>query len=120
MNTDLREDLLSYVRLMNICIHYKLGNESLMENLIQSTTCFLQKRSWYNALESSFLIFAKTYLTDSNSSKSKMIENLKTIEAVCDTDNAKATLSSFDFVSWLRSCVENKTMEEIMREKINF
>jgi len=116
-NTNLREDLQSYVRLMNICIHYKLGNESLIENLIQSTTRFLQKKNRYNALESSFLTFAKKYFTDGNTNKSEMKSDLEYIKAVKDTDKAKDTLSSFDLISWLKSCVEDKTMEEIIKAK---
>lgn len=117
-STGLREDLQSYIRIMNICIHYKLGNESLIETLIQSTTHFLQKRNRYNELESAFLTFSKNHFTGNVSNKSIMKSDLETIEALMDTEKAKSTLGLFDLISWLKSIIEDKTMEDIIKSKI--
>jgi len=118
-NTDLREDLQSYIRIMNICIHHKLGNESLIENLIQSTTRFLQKTNRYNALESSFMLFSKKHFIGNKSSQLDMKTDLEFLEVLKDTEKAKESLSLFDLISWLKSCVSNISMEEVIKNRIS-
>jgi len=115
-STGLREDLQSYVRIMNICIHYKIGNESLIETLILSTTRFLQKKNRFNALESAFLTFARKHFTHNMANVVLMKADLKTMEELTDSKNSKFTLSCFDLVSWLRAILENKPMEVIIKE----
>ena len=117
MSIDLREDLQSYIRIMNICIHYKLGNYTLIESLIQSTTRFLQKNNRYNALESSFLLFSKKYFIGDNFSQLDRKADFVKIELLIDTEKAKESLSLFDLISWLKSSIEDKTMEEIIKVK---
>lgn len=112
----LREDLQCNVRIMNICIHYKLGNFGLIENLIQSTSRFLNKKNRLNEIELAFLDFSKTNLIAPNVNKLVIQKDLNNLELLRNSEEAKSTLDYFDFISCLKSIIENKTMENIIKE----
>ncbi|MDB4534642.1 hypothetical protein N9242_07210, partial [Vicingaceae bacterium] len=117
---NVRMDLQCMARIMNIVIHYELGNYELISSLVRSTNRFFIKVNRKFEVETSFLKFANKNLQEEYSmelynSFNKQIESLKEIVI---TPFEKKTIENFDIISWLKTKTESKTMEEIMSTKI--
>lgn len=113
-----REDLYSFGRMLNLFIHYELGNDQLLEYIVKSTYRFLLKRKRLYKAESIVLKFLKKYpnFTDRQIMKgfSEMYDELYSLSE--DEFEARA-FEYFDFLSWLKSKLEHRDFEEIMIEK---
>ena len=68
----LRQDLYAYARLINLLIHYELGNFDLIEYLIKSTQRFLNKKN--RDFEVEKLIITNIRKLSKSSSKEKTLE----------------------------------------------
>ena len=56
-----REDIHSFARILNLIIHYELGNDNLLEYIVKSTYRFLSKRKRLFKVESIILQFLNKY-----------------------------------------------------------
>jgi len=117
---NVRLDVQCMARIMNIVIHYELGNYEIISSLIRSTNRFLTKVDRKFKVETSFLKFANKFLQEKytpelETSFNKEIENLTHIS---ETPFEKKAIEFFDLISWLKTKTENRTMEEIMSEQI--
>ena len=56
-----REDIHSFGQILNLFIHYELGNDKLLEYIVKSTYRFLLKRKRLFKVESVILRFLKKY-----------------------------------------------------------
>ena len=116
---EIRKDLQSFCRIINILIHYELGNYMLIDSLIRSTDRYLQKENRKFEFEKSFLKFAKKHLQEKYTiskldSFEKQIEEIQTI---CQDPFEARALMYFDSISWLETKTKGKTMEELMVPK---
>ena len=114
-----RQELQSMARILNLIIHYEIGNTLLIESLIRSTYRFLQKRDGLNELESKVMNFIK------NSHKIHSRRELKTVLKTLKKDiqdlpflpAEKAVLKLFDIEAWLESKIQNKPFSQVIQEK---
>lgn len=118
---NVRSDIQSSARILNLIAHYELGNMDLLEYIVKSTYRFLYKQNRLYALETIFLHFIKK-LPDISSNNELIIafRDLKNniIKNVTEDPFKKAALDYFDFISWLESKIEGKSFAEVVREKI--
>jgi hypothetical protein len=117
---NVRMDAQCMSRIMNIVIHYELGNYEIISSLIRSTNRFLIKVDRKFEFETSFLKFANKhfqnkYYPEQQSSFQNEIDNLTKI---AEDPFEKKGIEFFDVISWLKTKTENKTMEEIISGKV--
>jgi len=115
----LREDVYTFARLVNLIIHFELGNYDLLDYTIKSTKRFVTKSLKNYKFETVFLKDFKKLLKNKDVAvmqkffiefKSELVEVLK-------DPYEKAANEYFDFISWLDAKIENKTWEEVIRSK---
>ena len=112
----IREDLIIASKILNIIVHYELGNMDMLPYLCKSTARYLEKKGQLNEAEKSVLnFFGKTILkADGKSEKvTAFIEFKKEYLSISD----QTIYDNFDFVSWLESKIENRSFLDVVREK---
>lgn len=104
-----RKDIVSIVHIINLAIHFELGNINLLEFTIANTYRYLLRRKLLFQFEKVFLNFAKKLVTKININDPKeMHEHFvwlkKNLLLLKNDPKEKWPLEFFDFISW----VENK------------
>ena len=115
-----RQDLQSIARILNLIIHYELGNTVLLESLLRSTYRFLKKRDRLQNVERKIIHFIKEAMeAQSKKDLKNVLENLKTsFEELSQDSFAQSLLTRpFNVMAWLESKIENKPFEQIVQEK---
>lgn len=112
-----REDLQSLARILNLIIHYEIGNTLLLESLLRSTYRFLSKRNRLFEFEKTVLKFIQKSgkLRSSKELKNTFIQLKKEFENLSKIPSENAMLNYFNFTAWLESKIENKTFAEAVR-----
>jgi len=116
-----RDDFYVIAWVFNIIIHFELDHIDFLPSLIKSTDRFLKKRNRLYKTEITILNFLKAKLPKSNTKKSikqfyvELLIEMK--EIVKDPYEAKA-FKYFDFISWLESKIERKSIADVVRNKI--
>ena len=109
----------SYARILNLIIHYELGNTIGLENILSSAHRFLVKKNTLYKTESLMLKFMAKFLKAQNTPVLKeMFRKLK-IELVKMEEDSfeRKALDNFDFLSWIDSKIDNRPFGEIVRER---
>lgn len=111
-----KQNLYDLARLLQLLIHFELGNFILLENTVESTYRFLKNRNSLFDVESAVIDFLRKILrARENQYKEIYEELLYNLEKSKDKTQSKITLGSFEFISWAKSKVKNKTMTEILK-----
>ena len=115
----LREDIHSFARILSLISHYELGNDDLIESYIKSTYRFFIKKGDLSLYQKYILDFLKGLLMER---KIKNIQNrfalLKTqMVSLQDNEFEKRAFLYFDIISWLESRIENRSVQEVFKEK---
>lgn len=114
-----RADIQCFGLLLNLVIHYELGNDQLLEYIGKSTYRFLSHRKRLFKVESTMLKLMRRYpkwLTRAQRVQgfSTLLDELKELQA--DEFERKA-FDYFNFIAWMESKISPKTFEVIVREK---
>ncbi len=115
----LRQDLYAYARLINIIIHFELGNYDLIEYLVKSTQRFLNKKKRDFDLEKLILTSIRKLSKSTNREKKKegyIVFRSKLEELFKEPDN-RIVLNYFDFLSWLDSKIDNIPFSEAVQRR---
>lgn len=113
-----REDLYSFGRILNLFIHYELGNDQLLEYIVKSTYRFLLKRKRLYKAESIVLKFLKKYPNFTDRQILKGFREMYTeLSSLTENEFEARAFEYFDFISWLESKLENRDFEEVSIEK---
>ena len=113
------EDIHCFARIINLVIHFEMGNEEHLEYITRSTYRYLYKRKRLYKVESCIIDFMrKTERLNSQkefmSAFKKLQEEL--IRLSSDPFESRA-FEYFDFISWLESKIENRPFAEIVKQK---
>jgi uncharacterized protein YqgV (UPF0045/DUF77 family) len=115
----LREDVYTFARLINLIIHYQLGNYDLLDYTIKSAKRFVTNSQKNYKFETVFLTEFKKLLK--NRDADAMLDLYKRfkseLQKVLKDPYEQAANEYFDFIPWLDSKIENKTFEEIVKSK---
>ncbi len=115
---DLRNDLQSYARLMNLLAHYELGNYDLMESLIKSVYRFMAKLKNLTVVEEEMFRFLRRSFSLSprqlKPELEKFLDKIKHLEKNRFETRAFAYL---DIISWVESKVYEKSLSKVIQEK---
>lgn len=107
-----REDYLSYLKILNLIIHFELKNYSLLSYLIKSTYRFLFKRNKLYKLEFIVMDFLRklTEIKDQDDLKFNLIQLKKKMEELTKNQYEKNAFVYFDFLHWLSSKINKITI----------
>jgi len=120
-NSDVRSDIYCFAMILNIIVHYELGNETTLEYIVKSTYRFLYKRNKLYKYETILLNFIKTVLPRIKTKNDlvKAWKHLKQeIEIITKDPYEKKALDYFDLISWLESKITDRPFAEILKRKI--
>jgi hypothetical protein len=115
---DLRSDIYIFARILILISNWELGNIDLVEYYIKSTYRYLFKK---RSLQRFYLIimrFLRNLGTISNDQLIDAFAGLKgQLEPLTSDPYEKLPFIYFDTISWLESKIENRKVEEVIREK---
>ncbi len=114
-----RKDLQSIARILNLIIHYEIGNTILLENILRSTYRFLRQQNRLHGFEKEILEFIKeSGEAYSKKGMRKAFVKLKQgFERLSKIPTENIIFQYFDFLSWLDSKIENRPFSEVVKEK---
>jgi len=108
----LRKDIQIFTRVMNIIIHFELGNHGLIESLTFSCKRYMKKYGVFSEFLNNFLEFSrKSFSVEYD--KNAFISFRKAI----DEDTIQNEFDFFDFVSWIDAKIANRTFGDVVAEK---
>jgi len=108
-----------YARILNLAIHYELGNYDLLDSLIRSTGRYLNKKNLLFDTEELFIDFIDKIIIVT-SEKEKLAEFAKFrkhLESVYGKYSEKQNPGYFNFFEWIDSKLLKKSFAEIIKEK---
>jgi hypothetical protein len=119
--SDTREDLQSFARILRLICYYELEDSEMIQYNILSTYRFLQKKQNFVSYQQLIMKFLRNIKkTDTRAKTIKQFALLKLqMKKIENNRFEKRAFIYFDMVSWLESKIENKTMQEIVQEKLN-
>lgn len=114
-----RADIQCFGRLLNLIIHYELGNDQLLEYIGKSTYRFLSNRKRLFKVESTMLKLMRRYpkwvtKAESVAGFRTLLHELKELQA--DEFERKA-FDYFNFIAWMESKVSSDSFEGIVQKK---
>lgn len=114
-----RADIHCFGRLLNLIIHYELGNDQLLEYIAKSTYRFLSNRKRLFKVESIMLKLMRRYqkwLSPSEKAAGfkELLQELQALEA--DEFERKA-FDYFNFIAWMESKVKQQSFESLIQLK---
>jgi len=113
-----RKDIIACVKIMNLLVHYELGNTELLEYLLRAYAKEIKDNSFF--IERTFVEFAKNSLCKIASQKDMLsaLSGLKEkIIGMISSESEKKLLDAFDLTVWIDSKISNKKMEVILQQR---
>lgn len=113
-----RKDLQSLARILNLIVHYELGNTMLLESLLRSTYRYLNKANRLSEFERKMMNFIREAgKPHSKKEMQKILETLKKDFEDLSKQPSYGVLDLFDIISWLESKINGKPYAEIVQER---
>ena len=115
----LRQDIFTFAQLINLIIHYELGNYDLLEYTIKSTKRFVTKKQRNHQFETVFLKGMRKLIKVKNPDDlTQTLENFRTeLNKVLEDPYEKVAIQYFDFIAWIDTKLLKKTYAELIRGK---
>ena len=114
----LKEDIQSYARFLSLIVHYELGNDDLIYFQIKSTYRFMLKLKNFQKVHEAIFKFLRQSIYIDRETLIPSFKNLRDefLEITKDKYERRPLLY-LDMISWLESKIDNRPVEEIIREK---
>jgi len=119
-DVDLRADILSFARILNLISHYELKHNDLVDYYIKSTYRFLSKKEDLHLFQTRIIRFLKklnTVKTDKEL-RSAFKELREQLLLLTTNPYEKRAFMYFDIISWLESKIYGKPVQEIIKGKV--
>lgn len=116
---DIREDVLSFSRILNLISHYELGNYDVIDYHIRSTYRFLLKKESFNLYHKYILDFLKK-LNQGITEKALKMQFKKLRDQLVPLENSpfeKRAFIYFDIISWLESKISGVEVQHVIKQK---
>ena len=115
----LRQDVFTFARLVNLIIHYELGNYDLLEYTIKSTKRFVAKSQRNYQFESVFLKHIKKLVRAKSPDDSiKLFAQFKAdLIHVMEDHYENAANRYFDFMTWIDTKIQKKSYADVLKTK---
>ncbi|MEQ8473479.1 MAG: hypothetical protein RIC35_19940 [Marinoscillum sp.] len=116
---DIREDVHSFARIINLITHYELGNRDVIDYYIRSTYRFLLKKHDLHAFQQYILDFLKNLSREIT--PHQLVDRFKHLRSqlleLAESRYDKRAFVYFDIISWLESKIENRPVGEVIKHK---
>lgn len=114
----MREDLLCFSRVLNLVAHYEAGLDYNLDSLIKGTYKFLIKMEDLYEVQKEMIKFLKG-LGDiyPNELRGEFIKLHKKLKQYEDHPYERRAFLYLDVISWLESKIENKPVNEVLKNK---
>jgi tetratricopeptide (TPR) repeat protein len=113
-----RKDLQSLARILNLIIHYELGNTMLLDSLLRSTYRYLNKSNRLSEFERKMMNFIREVgKPHSKRETQQILETLKQDFEELSKQPSYGVFELFDIISWLESKINNKPYAEVVKER---
>lgn len=113
----LRQDIYSFARLLNLIIHFELGNYDLLEYIIKSTQRYLNKKDKDYKVENVILKHLRKLIKEDESERRKLYEKMQEeLDKAFEQSHERVVLDYFDISSWVSSKLNEKEYSEIKKE----
>lgn len=116
---DIREDIHSFARILNLISHYELGNVDVIDYYIRSTYRFLLKKDDLHDFQKHILRFLKKL--SYHFTEDKLIPEFKKLRQqlipLQENPYEKRAFIYFDIISWLECKIEKRSVAEVISEK---
>ena len=117
-NPDYREDIQSFARILLLIAHFELGNVRLIEYQVKSVYRFLGKKEDLHSVQKEiFRFLRKLPKIREKELKGEFIKLKEKLEKVRTDPYERRPFLYLDIISWLESKIEDKGVQEIIREK---
>ncbi len=117
-DSSLREDIQCFARILNLISHFELGNDELVEYQVKSVYRFLIKMGELHGVQKEIFFFLRQLPFSSMSDLRKAFRVLhKKLVTLAQDPYEKRAFLYLDIISWLECKLENKTVQEVIREK---
>ncbi|TRX61802.1 hypothetical protein FNH22_03215 [Fulvivirga sp. M361] len=118
-NIDLREDIHSFARILNLISHYELGNMDVIDYYIRSTYRFMLKKDDLHRFQKAILNFLRK-LAGEFTEEDLIPEFQKLRKRLLPMQNnpfEKRAFIYFDIISWLESKIQKERVQDVIAEK---
>ncbi|NUQ22409.1 MAG: hypothetical protein HUU34_00535 [Saprospiraceae bacterium] len=114
-----RQDLQSLSRVLNLIIHYEMGNYLLLESLLRSTYRYLNKQEGLLEFEIKLIHFIRQAgkSVDKKETRKALLALKTDFQQLLQKPKEKAMLQMFDFEAWLDSHLEGRSFAQLVKEK---
>jgi hypothetical protein len=114
---DLRQDLIRISKLINLIVHFELGNEDLLSYLYKASVRFFKQQEKQYKFESVFLTYFKKIALSKRDSKQKQtyIKFKEELETVFKDKYEKNALEYFNFYAWLDSKIHTISFTDAIK-----
>ncbi len=117
---DIREDIHSFTRIINLITHYELGNRDVIEYYVRSTYRFLHKKEDLHQFQQFILDFIKNLSRDIT--ETELIDRFKGLREnllpLTISKYEKRAFVYFDMIAWLDSKIHKKSVESIIKDRM--
>lgn len=116
--SELREDVHSFARILSLITHFELGNDELVEYQVKSVYRYLRKMDDLQEVQKAILEFIrKLPQVRPEDLKKAFIVLRENLIRIANNPYEKRPFLYLDIISWLESKIENKTVEEVAHKK---
>lgn len=117
-NEDIREDVHSFARIINLICHFELGHADVIPYYLRSTYRYLSKKDDLQQFQNYILSFIKQL--EGNMTQSVLINQFQNLRdqllTLVDSPYEKRAFIYFDIISWLESKIQGRKVEAIIKE----
>jgi len=115
---DLRSDIHSFARILNLISHYELGNLDLVDYYIRSTYRFLIKKNDLHLFQKIIMKFLRKLSSITRDQlHDAFIELREQLLPLNEKFYERRPFIYFDIISWLESKIDNRNVQEVIHEK---
>lgn len=114
---DLRQDTIRISKLINLIIHFELGNDDLLSYIYKSSVRFFNQQEKQYRFETVFLDYFKKIALSKRDSKQKetYLRFKEELQKVFKDKYEKNALEFFNFYAWLDSKIHNISFAEAIK-----
>lgn len=114
-----RQDLQSLARVLNLIVHYEMDNWQLLDNLVRSTTRFLDRKAFPTLFEHTITAFFRQLLRlPPGAERRGAFATLNTtLQSLRETANERAMLRLFDTSAWADAHARRVPFARVVRER---
>jgi tetratricopeptide (TPR) repeat protein len=117
-NPDYREDIQCFARILSLIAHFELGNAQLVEYQVKSVYRFLLKMEDLHQVQREiFRFLRKTPRMHEAELNGQFIQLKETLQKISTDRYERRPFLYLDIISWLESKIENRHVQDIIRDK---